>query len=99
LSSRAFDATALAPFVGISGRNRRFENRRPVERHVWILRFERAADTFVERFAPHLYVRRSSKPVQHARPHLASPVRRRLYEREMFVAAFVAAEAKESHAP
>jgi len=99
LSSRAFGSTALAPLVGIRGRNRSLEDRWPVERDVRILRFERAADTFVERLAPDPHIRRRPKPVQHTRPHFAAPVCRWLHEIEILVAAFVAAEAKECHAP
>ena len=42
-------APALAPLVGVSGRNRRLDDRAPVERDVGILRFERAAHLGVER--------------------------------------------------
>ena len=73
----ALGAPALAPLVGVGGRDRRLDDRAPVERDVGVLRFERAAHVGIERLAADLHVGRRAKPVQHARPDLAAAVRRR----------------------
>src|SRR6185503_1903114 len=90
---------ALAPFLGVGGRNRRLENRAPVEALARILCLERAPDVFVERFPAHLDVGRRSQPVEHALPHFAAAVGDGLNEIEMLVASPVAGEAEERHLP
>ena len=95
VSSGAFNATALAPVVGVRRRDWRVENPGPVECDVRVLRFEFPADRFVERFAPDPHVRWRPKPVEHALPHFPAPVRRRLHEREVLVATPVAREPEE----
>jgi len=95
VSSGAFNATALAPVVGVRRRDWRVENPGPVECDVRVLRFEFPADRFVERFAPDPHVRWRPKPVEHVLPHFPAPVRRRLHEREVLVATPVAREPEE----
>src|SRR5690349_19572328 len=91
-------APALAPLVDLGRRNRRLENLAPVERHVGILRLERAPDVVVERLAADLHVGRRTEPVKDPRPRLPAAVRRRLDEVEVLVAPLVAGKAEKSHA-
>ena len=92
---RAFGAPALAPFVGVSGRDRCLLDRAPVECDVGILFFESAAHLGIERRAANLDVGRGAKPVEDARAHLAATVRGRVHERETLDAALVARESEE----
>jgi hypothetical protein len=94
MPGRPVGAPPLPPLVGIGRRNRRLDDRAPVEGDVGVLGFERFADARVERLAADLHIGRGSKPVENPWPNLAAPVRCRLHEIEILDAALVAREAK-----
>ena len=86
----ALRAPALAPLVGIGRRNRRLDNRSPVELDAGVLQFERLAHAGIERLPSHLHVRRGAKPVEDALAYFSPTIRRRLNQIEILDAALVA---------
>ena len=95
----AFGASALAPLVGVRRRDRRLDDRAPVERRRRDSAFrERRRTCWIERLAPDLHIRWGTKPVEDALADLAATVRRRLHEIEILDAALVARKSEKRQA-
>ena len=98
LPGRALHSPPLAPVSYLWRRNRRRDERFPVESDVGVLRLERATHMLRERLAPDLHIGRGPEPIEDSLTLLAAARRRRLHQIEMLVSALISRKSEEGHA-